>query len=131
MIEHYTDVFKALSDLTRLKMMWLLLSIDSKISASEIIDVLKVSQYNVSKHLKILKKAGLIYEKREGRWTYYHYKSSNDYFDDMVKQVVLSIPKELMINEVDRCKLRLNLREDEKYATTNCGTNCNIVKTKK
>lgn len=129
--EHYTDVFKALSDLTRLKMMWLLLSIDSKISVSEIIDVLKVNQYNVSKHLKILKKAGLIYEKREGRWTYYHYKSSTDYFDDIVKQVVLSIPKELMINEVDRCKIRLNLREDEKYATINCGTNCNTVKTKK
>ena len=65
--EHYTDIFKALSDVTRLKIMWLLLSIDSKICVSEIIDVLCENQYNVSKHLKILKKAGLIYEKKEGK----------------------------------------------------------------
>lgn len=129
--EHYTDVFKALSDLTRLKMMWLLLSIDSKISVSEIIEVLKVSQYNVSKHLKILKKAGLIYEKKEGRWTFYYYRSSTDYFDDMVKQVVLAIPGDLMINEVDRCKKRLDLRADGKYVIEKCNKDCKIVKIKK
>lgn len=44
--------------------MWLLLSIDSKISVSEIIDVLEENQYNVSKHLRILKNAGVVYEKR-------------------------------------------------------------------
>lgn len=129
--EHYTDVFKALSDLTRLKMMWLLLSIDSKISVSEIIEVLKVSQYNVSKHLKILKKAGLIYEKKEGRWTFYHYRGSTGYFDDMVKQAVLAIPGDLMINEVNRCKKRLYLRVDGKCVIANCSKDCNIVEAKK
>lgn len=112
--EHYTIVFKALSDLTRLKIMWLLLSIDSKICVSEIIDVLKENQYNVSKHLKILKNAGLIYEKKEGKWTFYHYRTSNDAFDKEIRQTVMTIPKELMADEILRCQNRLSMRQDGK-----------------
>jgi ArsR family transcriptional regulator len=112
--ERYTTIFKSLSDITRLKIMWLLLSMDSKISVSEIIDVLEENQYNVSKHLKILKNAGLIYEKKEGKWSFYHYRSSNDSFDKAVKESVLTIPKELMVNESNRCKKRLSMRVDGK-----------------
>lgn len=112
--ERYTVVYKALSDITRLKIMWLLLSIDSKISVSEIIDVLGENQYNVSKHLKILKNAGLIYEKKDGRWTFYHYRSRNDAFDLEIRKTVLTIPIELMSDEVFRCQKRLAMRVDGK-----------------
>lgn len=113
-IERYVAIFKALSDMTRLKIMWLLLSIDSKICVSEIIDVLGENQYNVSKHLKILKNAGLIFEKKEGKWTFYHYRASNDDFDIEIRQTVLTIPNELMVEEVARCQKRLSMRVDGK-----------------
>jgi len=113
-LERYTIMFKALSDMTRLKIMWLLLSVDSKICVSEIIDVLGENQYNVSKHLKILKNAGLIYEKKEGKWTFYHYLTCNDAFDTEIRQTVLTIPKELMVEEVSRCQRRLSMRIDGK-----------------
>ncbi|WZL81220.1 metalloregulator ArsR/SmtB family transcription factor [Vallitaleaceae bacterium 9-2] len=113
-LESYTMIFKALSDMTRVKIMWLLLSIDSKISVSEIIDVLEESQYNVSKHLRILKNAGLIYEKKEGRWSFYHYRSSYDLFDKHIRQTVMVIPRELMTEEIKRCEKRLSMRVDGK-----------------
>ncbi|MCX7749129.1 MAG: metalloregulator ArsR/SmtB family transcription factor [Clostridia bacterium] len=113
-LERYTIMFKALSDMTRLKIMWLLLSIDSKISVSEIIDVLEENQYNVSKHLRILKNAGLIYEKKEGKWTFYHYRTRNEKFDTEIRKTVLTIPKELMVEEVSRCQKRLSMRVDGK-----------------
>ncbi|HML31986.1 ArsR/SmtB family transcription factor [Sporomusa sphaeroides] len=113
-LERYTVMFKALSDMTRLKIMWLLLSVDSKICVSEIIDVLDENQYNVSKHLKILKNAGLVYEKKEGKWIFYHYRTSDDNFNIAIRQAVLTIPKELMANEVSRCEKRLSMRVDNK-----------------
>ena len=113
-IERYVTVFKALSDMTRLKIMWLLLSIDSKICASEIIDVLNENQYNVSKHLKILLNAGLIYKKKEGKWTFYYYRSGDEGFDSEVRRTVMSIPGELMAGEVARCRKRLAMRVDGK-----------------
>lgn len=112
--EQYTNIFKALSDLTRLKIIWLLLSIDSKISVSEIIDVLEENQYNISKHLRILKNAGIIYEKKEGKWSFYHYRNRDDSFDQTIREAVLTIPKELMCGEIDRCHKRLSMRVDGK-----------------
>jgi len=112
--EQYTIIFKTLSDLTRLKIMWLLLSMDSKISVSEIIDVLEENQYNVSKHLKILKNAGLIYEKKEGKWAFYQYRESNNLFDKAIRDTVLTIPNNMMLDEVKRCEQRLAMRVDGK-----------------
>lgn len=65
MDEQYTNTFKALSDTTRLKIVWLLSNIDSKVCVSEIMEVLCEQQYNVSRHLNILKKANIISEKRK------------------------------------------------------------------
>jgi len=110
--EQYTSVYKALSDTTRLKIMWLLLSVDSKINASEIIYVLGENQYNVSKHMKILKAADLIYEEKEGQWTYYHYRTSKANFHEKIRQAVMAIPKELMVDEKRRCKERLTMRNE-------------------
>lgn len=112
--EEYTAIFKALSDITRLKIIWLLCTIDSKICASEIMDVLGETQYNVSRHIKILKNTGLIYEKKEGRWTFYYYRPVESSFADFVKSAVASIPLQLMEEEVLRCKHRLNMRVDGK-----------------
>ena len=115
--ERYTNVYKALSDTTRLKIMWLLLSIDSKISVSEIIYVLGENQYNVSKHLRILKNADLIYEKRDGKWTFYHYRTEDNDFDTHIRKTVMAIPDDIIINEISRCKERLYMRVDD----SDCG----------
>ena len=111
--DRYINIYKALSDTTRLKIMWLLLSMDSKINVSEIIYVLGENQYNISKHLKILKNADLIYEKRDGKWTFYHYRTNDADFEAKIRQSVMSIPKKLMKEEILRCKERLATRGNE------------------
>jgi len=121
--EQYTTVFKALSDTTRLKIMWLLFTVDLKVSVSEIIDVLGESQCNVSKHLKVLKNAGLIYEKKEGRWSFYYYLENDNKFHKYIQDAILQIPKDYMKDEVIRCKKRLDMRVDGK-----CVLNANINK---
>ena len=113
-LERYVAIFKALSDIKRLKIMWLLIMIDSKISVSEMIDVLGETQYNVSKHLKVLKTAGLIYEKKEGKWSFYHYIKGDEEFDNYIRQTIMTIPKELLVNEIALCHKRLTMRVDGK-----------------
>lgn len=114
LMERYATVFKALSDMTRLRIMWLLISIDSKISVSEIIDVLGESQYNVSKHLKVLKNAGLVYEKKEGKWALYHYHPGIDMFDKAIRGAIVTIPNDILDKETERCRKRLAMRVDGK-----------------
>lgn len=113
-MESYVTVFKALSDMTRLRIMWLLISIDSKISVSEVIDVLGESQYNVSKHLKVLKNAGLVFEMREGKWAFYQTYPGKDKFDKVIREAITTIPEALLEQEVKRCHKRLAMRVDGK-----------------
>lgn len=55
---------KALSDVTRLRIIRLLLK--QQIGVNEIAERLKVSQYNVSKHLRVLKEARLLSMEKKG-----------------------------------------------------------------
>jgi ArsR family transcriptional regulator, arsenate/arsenite/antimonite-responsive transcriptional repressor len=60
---------KALADETRQKIM--LLCCCQKLSVSEIVEQLNVTQPTVSHHLAILRKAGLVTVSEEGKQTFY------------------------------------------------------------
>ena len=111
--EKYTVVYKALSEQTRLKIMWLLYKIESKASVSEIISVFEINQYNASKHLQILRNAGLVYKIKDGRWVFYQRTPINDEFLEKVYQSVISIPEPLLKIEIERCRCLLQVRENK------------------
>jgi DNA-binding transcriptional ArsR family regulator len=64
-----TRIFKALSDPNRLKIVKLLK--EGELCACELTIVLSSSQSTVSHHLSVLKSAGLIKERKEGKWSYF------------------------------------------------------------
>lgn len=62
-------IFKTLSDPTRLRIILLLLGKD--LCVCELTFVLKMSQSRVSHQLRILRDAGLVEDKRDGKWIIY------------------------------------------------------------
>lgn len=68
-LKKQADVFKALGDENRLKIVQMLAEKD--MCVCEIIDELSVSQPAVSHHLKNLKQAGIVEDRREGKWIFY------------------------------------------------------------
>ncbi len=113
-MEAFVSVLKGLSDNSRLRTIWLLCRSNSEICVCEIMDALSMSQYNVSRHLKILKNAGLIREKKDGRWVYYSLIKPENRFHELILQAVSSLPKELFAQDEERLKKRLSLRENGK-----------------
>jgi len=69
------SLFKALSDETRLRILKLLEG--GELCVCDITDALRISQPNVSFHLSLLKEAGLIKDRRDGRWMYYSLNASD------------------------------------------------------
>jgi len=63
------SLFHALSDETRLEIMERLK--DGEQCVCDLTDALKTGQSRLSFHLKVLKDAGLITDRPEGRWIYY------------------------------------------------------------
>lgn len=68
-LKKQADVFKALGDENRLKIIQMLAEKD--MCVCEIIDELNVSQPAVSHHLKNLKQAGIVEDRRDGKWIFY------------------------------------------------------------
>jgi DNA-binding transcriptional ArsR family regulator len=65
-----SDVLKALADRTRQRILKALLATD--LSVNEITEQIGISQYNTSKHLKVLKSAGIVESRANGQRREYH-----------------------------------------------------------
>ncbi|MDH7510101.1 MAG: metalloregulator ArsR/SmtB family transcription factor [Methanolinea sp.] len=68
-LSRYTTIFKALSDETRLRI-YLLLG-GGELCVCHIQAALGTTQTKVSRHLGVLRNAGLVTARREGLWIYY------------------------------------------------------------
>ncbi|WP_136708163.1 metalloregulator ArsR/SmtB family transcription factor [Agromyces sp. H66] len=73
------DIFDVVADTTRRDILAVLLERETaapqsggEISVSEIVSALGLSQPTVSKHLKVLREAGLVGVREEGQHRYYH-----------------------------------------------------------
>jgi ArsR family transcriptional regulator len=79
-------LFHALADETRLHIVEKLRS--GELCVCDLTESLGVAQSRLSFHLKTLKDAGLVRDRREGRWVYYsldpeHLASLQDYLADL------------------------------------------------
>ena len=73
-----SEIFKAIADNTRLRIINLLLSTDEALCVCELVGALRLPQYQVSKHIGILKNIGLVITERKGTWVYYSLSSGSD-----------------------------------------------------
>jgi len=71
------DAFKALSEPLRLRAAVLLT--DSELCVCRLMEVLGAPQSTVSRHMSRLKAAGLVADRREGRWVYYALAANADF----------------------------------------------------
>ena len=63
------ELFKSLADPTRLRLLNILQQ--GEFTVQELLEILRMGQSRISRHLKILLEAGLLSVKREGTWAYY------------------------------------------------------------
>jgi len=68
-MEAAIKMFKALSDETRLRIYLLLLQCE--LCVCELVNILNMEQSRVSHSVRILKEAGLVVNRREGKWIIY------------------------------------------------------------
>lgn len=107
-MKDYVEIFKALADPTRLRILYLLAYAGKELCVCEFVDSLEEPQYNVSRHLRVLRQAGLLKERKEGRWVYYSLKEEHERF----KRALFRFLKTVSLDEEDRRRLkeRLSIR---------------------
>lgn len=68
-MDHTINVLKSISQPTRMRI--LLLLAETELCSCELGGILGISQPAVSQHMNVLKRAGLVNERKSGTWVYY------------------------------------------------------------
>jgi ArsR family transcriptional regulator len=95
------ELFHALSDETRLAIVRKLRNGEQCVC--HLTDMLDAEQSRLSFHLRVLKDAGLVHDRREGRWIHYHL--NKDAFGELAELVDDITPsnRRLTVAEVSCC----------------------------
>ena len=98
--ETSVSLFHALSDETRLEIMERLK--DGEQCVCDLTDALKTGQSRLSFHLKVLKDAGLITDRPEGRWTFYSLNA--EVLEELVEMVQSLQGSRSRVGSSSRCR---------------------------
>lgn len=102
------QLFKALSDPTRLRIARLMSVNAVEVCVCELVDSLCEAQYHVSRHLRELREAGLLHTEKEGRWVYY--RLSDNETVRRLAHFVATLPAEPFADDQKNFEARLRLR---------------------
>jgi len=115
----YANIFKALADETRLTIMALLLRY-GELCVCDVEAVLQISQSKASRHLRYLKNARLLDDRRDKIWVYYRVSKSLD--SEAAK--VLKANRSMILSLMDE-DLEIRLKdwlEQKELSCDNCET---------
>ncbi len=102
------NVLKALSEETRLRILKLLEV--GELCVCDIVAALDMIQPKVSFHLAVLKEAGFIKDRKQGKWTHYHLDDS----DLFRRFLILSVTERISGEAVAADRARLDKFLDDK-----------------
>lgn len=105
------SIFRALSDATRLKILKLLEG--DELCVCDITAALDMSQPKVSFHLGVLKDAGLIKDRKQGRWMHYTIDDSDIFKRFLMLSVMERISDAAMAENKKRLKKFLSDKNEK------------------
>jgi len=106
------EIFQALADETRLRIIRLMVATAEESCLCELVDSLLEPSYKLSRHLKILRQAGLLSSQKEGRWVYHRLVLEPSYLETLYATVrALPDPEGIYNADFERFRQRLCLRE--------------------
>ncbi|MBM7702874.1 ArsR/SmtB family transcription factor [Metabacillus iocasae] len=108
-IEKGAQLLKLLGDKTRLSMMKLLHA--NECCVCELVEIYQASQPSISQHLRKLKDAGLLKERRKGQWIFYSINTECEYYE-FVSNLLESLPSQTPhLENLEKQGLRINCCE--------------------
>jgi ArsR family transcriptional regulator len=107
------NITKALSDENRVRALMML--VDGELCVCQIIEMLGLAPSTVSKHMSILRQAGLVETRKEGRWIYYRLADhGSPAVPEMLKWLEKHLKKEVVIlDDVKRLRRMQKVSKDE------------------
>ena len=98
-------LFRALADRTRLRLLNLIA--DKEICVCYLVDILRMSQPKISRHLAYLRRAGIVAARRQGRWMHYRLIAPRDPVASAILKETLTHLRQTQEMQGDLAKLEM------------------------
>lgn len=105
-----TNLARAVADETRLRLLMLLQP--QELCACQIVEVFDLANSTVSKHLSLLKQAGLLTSRKSGRWIYYRWPERPEAAVTQTLQWVQNLLQHAPQTAADRAQVQQILQLD-------------------
>jgi len=118
------ELFQALADSTRLRIVRLLATTREESCLCEMVDSLLEPQYKLSRHLKILRQSGLLTTQKDGRWVYHRLVTGRPYLTRLYATIrvlpdfegsfagdLMRFRKRMCLREAGRCRVGIQTPE--------------------
>jgi len=99
-VEELLNILKALSEETRLRILKLLEA--GELCVYDIMAALDMIQPKVSFHLGVLKEAGLIKDRKDGRWVHYRIEEADLFRRFLILSVLERVPEDEVAHDTKR-----------------------------
>ena len=113
-------LFRAFADPTRLRILHLLAP--GELCVCDLVDVLRLPQPKISRHLAYLRRAGMVLARREGPWMHYRLAPAQNSLQTKLLDCLTCCFKDLPELAADARKLRQ--RRPDRIAPGCAGDNC-------
>jgi ArsR family transcriptional regulator len=105
------EIFYALSDQYRVRIIRLLLETRSELCLCELSESLAEPEYKLSRHIKILKSHGLLTSVRDGKWVYHSLVKDQNFLKSIYRAFSQFSGNDLQLKvDMQRFQKRLKLR---------------------
>ncbi len=84
-MENEAAFFKVLADTTRLRLA-VLLSIQGETCVCGLAEALDVPEYTISRHLRVMRSAGIVEARREGTWMHYRLTKARNRMEECLQE---------------------------------------------
>lgn len=101
-IDDLLNIFKALSDETRIRILKLLEN--GELCVCDVVAALDMVQPKVSFHLSVLKEAGLIKDRKQGKWIHYRIDDSDIFRRFLILSVLERMSEDVIAEDKKRLK---------------------------
>ena len=110
-MQNLLNVFKALSEETRLRIIKLLEH--GELCVCDIVAALDMIQPKVSFHLAVLKEAGLIKDRKQGKWVHYKIDDSDMFRRFLLLSTLERISSEIVAEDTERLEKFLKIKHQK------------------
>lgn len=112
------EIFQSLSEPTRIRIVQLLLNSSTPLCLCDFAEALSEPEYKLSRHIKLLRGAGLLSAEREGKWIYHSLVKEQKYIKSVLKSIELFPDSTESRNDLLRLTKRVARRSGGKCKET-------------